>query len=79
MARGSPILREIFTREVFSLLLHKQLINLTLIQKILRWRHTGFHVHSQVRARSKQEAERVGKGLGWVGDKTDPLPQTAFL
>jgi hypothetical protein len=47
---NDDLLREIFTREVFSLLLHKQLINLTLIQKILRWRHTGFHVHSQVRA-----------------------------
>ena len=53
--------REIFIREVFSLLLRKQLINLTLVQKILRWRHTGFHVHSKVRATSKQEAERVGK------------------
>jgi hypothetical protein len=52
---------EVVTREVFSLLLHKQLINLTLVQKILRWRHTGFHVHSKVRATSKQEAERVGK------------------
>ncbi len=50
-----------FTREVFSLLLRKQLINLTLVQKILRWRHTGFHVHSKVSAISKQEAERVGK------------------
>jgi len=48
-------------REVFSLLLRKQLINLTLIQKVLRWRHTGFNVHSKVRATSKQEAERVGK------------------
>ena len=28
-----------YAREVFSLLLRKQLINLTLIQKILRWRH----------------------------------------
>jgi len=55
------LLREIFTREVFSLLLRKQLINLTLVQKILRWRHTGFHVHSKVRTTSKQEAERVGK------------------
>ncbi len=35
--------------------------NLTLIQKMLHWRHTGFHVHSKVRATSKQEAERVGK------------------
>ncbi len=58
---NDDLLQEIFTRDVFSLLLHKQLINLTLIQKILRWRHTGFHVHSKVRATSKQEAERVGK------------------
>jgi len=58
---NDDLLREIFTREVFSLLLRKQLINLTLVQKILRWRHTGFHVHSKVRAISKQEAERVGK------------------
>jgi hypothetical protein len=58
---NDDFLREIFTREVFSLLLRKQLINLTLIQKVLRWRHTGFHVHSKVRATSKQEAERVGK------------------
>ena len=43
------------------MLLRKQLINLTLIQKILRWRHSGFHVHSKVRARSKKEAEQVGK------------------
>ena len=58
---NDDLLREIFTREVFSLLLRKQLINFTLVQKILRWRHTGFHVHSKVRATSKQEAERVGK------------------
>ncbi len=58
---NDDLLREIFTREVFSLLLRKQLINLTLVQKILRWRHTGFHVHSQVRALNKAEAERVGK------------------
>jgi hypothetical protein len=58
---NDDLLQEIFSREVFSLLLRKQLINLTLIQKILRWRHTGFHVHSKVRATSKQEAERVGK------------------
>ena len=58
---NDDLLREIFTGEVFSLLLREQLINLTLVQKILRWRHTGFHVHSKVRAISKQEAERVGK------------------
>jgi len=27
----------------------------------------GFNVHSQVRTQTKSEAERVGKGLGWVG------------
>jgi hypothetical protein len=28
---------------------------------LLSWRHTGFNVHSQVRAKTKPEAERVGK------------------
>jgi hypothetical protein len=28
---------------------------------LLSWRHTGFNVHSRVRARSKREGERVGK------------------
>jgi hypothetical protein len=54
-------LQEIFTHEVFSLLLRKKLIGLPLVQKILHWRYTGFNVHSQVRAESKSEAERVGK------------------
>lgn len=58
---NDDLLREIFAREVFFLLVRKQLINLMLVQKILRWRHSGFHVHSKVRATSKQEAERVGK------------------
>ena len=55
------VIQEIFTHEVFSLLLRKKLIGLSLVQKILRWRHTGFNVHSKVRAQTKREAERVGK------------------
>ncbi len=55
------LIQEIFTYEVFSLLLQKKLIGLPLVQKILGWRHTGFNVHSKVRATSKSEAERVGK------------------
>jgi len=55
------LIQEIFTREVFSLLLRKKLIGLPLVQKILGWRHTGFNVHSKVRAQTKSEAERVGK------------------
>jgi len=30
------------------------------VAKILHWRHTGFSVHSEVRAQTKSEAERVG-------------------
>ena len=30
-------------------------------ERILCWRHTGFNVHSRVRAKTKLEAERVGK------------------
>jgi len=54
-------IRKIFTHEVFSLLLREKLIGLPLVEKILTWRHTGFNVHSQVRAQTKREAERVGK------------------
>ncbi|MGB2843398.1 MAG: transposase, partial [Candidatus Aminicenantaceae bacterium] len=54
-------IQEIFTHEVFSLLLREKLIGLPLVEKILRWRHTGFNVHSKVRATSMREAERVGK------------------
>jgi len=55
------VIAKFFSREVFSILLHEGLINLQFVQKILRWRHTGFNVHSKVRATSKEEAERVGK------------------
>jgi hypothetical protein len=55
------VIQEIFTHEVFSMLLRKKLIGLPLVRKILHWRHTGFNVHSQVRAQTKREAERVGK------------------
>jgi hypothetical protein len=55
------LIQEIFTHEVFSLLVRKKLIGLPLVEKILRWRHTGFNVHSKVRATSKREAERVGQ------------------
>ena len=37
------VIQEIFTHEVFSLLLQKKLIGLTLVQKILRWRHPEFN------------------------------------
>ena len=54
-------LQEIFTHEVFSLLLRKKLIGLPLVRKILGWRHTGFSIHSKVRATDREETVRVGK------------------
>jgi hypothetical protein len=43
------------------LLLQKKLIGLPLVEKIVCWRQTGFNVHSQVRAQTRREEERVGK------------------
>jgi len=58
---NESLIGEFFSREVFSMLLHKGLINLELVEKILSWHHTGFNVHSKVRATTKREAERIGK------------------
>jgi hypothetical protein len=30
-------------------------------ERLLSWRHTGFNVHSLARAKTRDEAERVGK------------------
>jgi hypothetical protein len=55
------LIAEFFAREVFALLLRKELISAEMVEKILEWRHSGFNVHSRVRAQTKKEAERVGK------------------
>ena len=55
------LLAEFFSREVFALLLGEELISEALVEKIMGWRHSGFSVHSKVRAQTKKEAERVGK------------------
>jgi hypothetical protein len=44
------IITKRFYKSRLSLLLRKKLIGLPLVEKILRWRHTGFSVHSKVRA-----------------------------
>jgi hypothetical protein len=54
-------LGEIFCREVLKLLADKGLLSPEWAGRILSWRHTGFNVHSRVRARTRPEAERVGK------------------
>jgi hypothetical protein len=55
------LLAEFFSREVFALLLREELISKAVVEKISGWRHSGFSVHSKVRAETRQEAERVGK------------------
>ena len=54
-------LAEIFGREVLADLVRKELLSSEWAERILSWRHTGFNVHSRVRAKTKTEAERVGK------------------
>ena len=55
------LLAEFFKREVFALLLGEELISEALVEKIAGWRHSGFSVHSKVKASTSEEAERVGK------------------
>jgi hypothetical protein len=55
------LLAQLFSREVFTMLLGEALITLKVVEKILSWRHSGFNVHSKVRAGTKEEAERIGK------------------
>jgi ribosomal protein S27E len=54
-------LAELFAREVVGFLVHKELLSPDWADRLLSWRHTGFNVHSRVRAKTKKEAERVGK------------------
>jgi ribosomal protein S27E len=54
-------LAEIFAREVLRLLVAKGLLSPEWAERILSWRHTGFNVHSRVRARTKTEAKRISK------------------
>ena len=53
-------LAEIFAREVFRLLVDSGLPSPEWAEKILSWRHTGFNVHSRVRARKKTGGEWFG-------------------
>jgi len=54
-------LAEIFAREVLSFLVGREILSPEWAERLLSWPHTGFNVHSLVRAKTKIEAERVGK------------------
>jgi hypothetical protein len=55
------LMTQFFKREVFSVLFGEELISPELVEKIASWRHSGFSVHSKVKASTKEETERVGK------------------
>jgi hypothetical protein len=54
-------LASLFAREVLADLVRKELLSSEWAERLLSWQHTGFNVHSLVRAKTKPEAERVGK------------------
>ena len=54
-------LASLFAREVLAFLVGEELLSPEWPERLLSWRHTGFSVHSLVRAKTKSEAERVGK------------------
>ncbi len=54
-------LASLFAREVLADLVRKELLSPEWAEGIHAFRHTGFSVHSRVRAKTKSEAERVGQ------------------
>jgi hypothetical protein len=48
-------LAEIFAREVLAMLVRKELLSPEWAERILSWPHSGFNVHSLVRAKTKPE------------------------
>ena len=54
-------LAEVFAREVLGFLFGWELLSPEWAERILSWQHKGFSVHRRVRAKTKEEAERVGK------------------
>jgi len=69
-AFSDGLLAQMFAREVFYLLLQKNLIFQSMVEKIMVWRYSGFSVHSKVKAPTKEEAEGVGDwGLAVASNK----------
>jgi hypothetical protein len=54
-------LAAISSHEVLADLVRKDLLSPEWAERLLSWRHTGFNVHSKVRAKTSVEAEGVGK------------------
>jgi hypothetical protein len=48
-------------RQFLADLVRRELLSPGWAERLLSWRHTGFSVHSRVRAKIRDEADRVGK------------------
>jgi len=71
VSSGSTVLlAAIFAREILAMLVRKELLSPEWAERILSWRHSGFSVHSLVRAKTKPEAERVEKYMSSIGSSS---------
>ncbi|TLN21077.1 transposase [bacterium] len=67
-------LAELFGREVLGFLVSKELLSPEWADRLLSWRHTGFNVHSRVRARTNL----VPVALGLIEEELRPLPSKGW-
>jgi hypothetical protein len=56
-----------------SFLVGRELLSPEWAERLLSWPHTGFNVHSMVRAKTKPEAERAGKYMIRKVYEVDPM------
>jgi len=71
-------LAKLFGREVLADLVGRELLSPEWADRLLSWRHTGFNVHSRVRARTKREDRIIDHlKLRFVAEMPSP-PQLAF-
>ncbi len=54
------MLAEIFAPEVLRFIVGRELLSPEYAKRLLSWRHTGFSVHSRVRAKTREEAGSAG-------------------
>jgi hypothetical protein len=81
-AFSDGLLAQMFSHEVFALLLGEELISQALVEKIAGWRHSGFSVHSKVKALTSDPLDSLSRNHvyslmmgGWeIDTKTHVLP-----
>jgi hypothetical protein len=59
--KGGSLLSDSFQADKCEKVISLELLSQALVEKMAGWRHSGFSVHSKVRAKTKEEAEQVGR------------------